>query len=67
MSEMKKGGVCVWGRQLNIYMILGVAGIILALQLLDQLFLFLLVELFMIFIIILWISKCFSKSNSRHK
>lgn len=40
----------VRGRVINIYIVLGITGIILALQLLDQLFLFLLVQLFTILI-----------------
>lgn len=47
-ERVEKGGLA--SRQRNIYMILGIAGIILSLQLLDQLFLFLLIELFTVLI-----------------
>jgi hypothetical protein len=62
-ERVEKGGLA--SRQRSIYMILGIAGIILSLQLLDQLFLFLLIELFTA-IRVFWISKCFAKPYSRH-
>lgn len=49
-------------RQNNIYIVLGIASIILALQLLDQLFLFLLVELFTVLVQVFRISKCLTNS-----
>lgn len=61
---MRVGG---GARQINIYIVLGIAGIILALQLLDQLFLFLLVELFAVLVRVFRISKCLAKSYSRHE
>lgn len=48
------------------YTVLGVARLILALQLLDHSLLFFLVEFLPVIFRFLWIAKCLSKSHCRH-